>query len=73
MNAMGEKIKDLRVNLGWNMRMLSAASGVDIGTISHAETGRRVTAVTAKKLADAFSKAYGRTILPTDIVDLNIG
>lgn len=72
MVIMGEKLKKLRVDLGWTLRELARQSGVDAVTVSRAEKGLPVQAPTAKAIADAFSRAYGREIKPSDIEDLKI-
>jgi transcriptional regulator with XRE-family HTH domain len=69
---MGETLYQLRVNLGWTQKKLSQQSGVNAVSITNAERGRRITATSAKKIADALSLAYGREIKPLDIEGLNI-
>lgn len=65
-------LKGMRVNLGWSQKRLSLESGIDCGTISRTERGACIGAEKAKKLADAFSRGYGREILPLDIEGLVI-
>jgi DNA-binding XRE family transcriptional regulator len=65
-------LKEYRVNLGWSHNQLAKAAGIARQTVVSAEEGELITAATAKAIADALSKAYGRTINVTDIEGLNI-
>lgn len=65
-------LREYRVNLGWSMYKLAEQAGISHPSAVNAERGRPIKAETAKAIADAFSKAYGKTILPTDIEGLNI-
>ena len=65
-------LKEYRVNLGWSVRQLATAAGIAHGTVASAEAGGVITPATAKAIADALSRAYGRTINVTDIDGLNI-
>lgn len=65
-------LKEYRVNLGWSVNQLATAAGIARRTAVSAEAGEVITAATAKALADALSRAYGRTIKVTDIDGLNI-
>lgn len=65
-------LNDLRINLGWNIQQLATAARVSFNSVKRAEAGERITAATAKAIADALSTAYGREIRPTDIEGLNI-
>lgn len=67
-----QSLYQLRVNLGWTQKMLSKESGVNPVSIMKAEKGGRLTAVSAKKIADAFARAYEREIRPLDIEGLVI-
>jgi len=62
----------LRVNLGWTQKALAQKSGVNAVSVMNAEKGKRITAVSAKKIADALSDAYGCEIRPLDIEGLNV-
>lgn len=65
-------LKQYRVNLGWNVKRLAQESGITRQSASHAENGGFIQAETAKAIADALSKAYGREIRPSDIQGLNV-
>ena len=66
------KLKRLRIDLGWTQKMLAREAGLDPAIVSRAERGINISAPSAKKIADAFSKAYGKAILVGDIEDLNV-
>lgn len=65
-------LKEYRVNLGWSTNQLAREAGIARGSVVSAEAGEVITAATAKAIADALSKAYGRVINVTDIDSLNI-
>jgi transcriptional regulator with XRE-family HTH domain len=65
-------LRELRINLGWSQRELAIAAGLSPSIVKRAEEGAPIHARTAKALADALSKAYGREIRPIDIAGLNI-
>lgn len=65
-------MKRLRIDLGWTQKMLAKESGLDPTIVSRAERGVNISAPSAKKIADAFSRAYGREILVGDIEDLSV-
>ncbi|MBO0782083.1 MAG: helix-turn-helix transcriptional regulator [Ktedonobacteraceae bacterium] len=65
-------LKEFRVELGWNHKKLAEEAGLSRQAISHAESGQRISAITAKALADALSKGYDRQILVREIEGLNI-
>jgi transcriptional regulator with XRE-family HTH domain len=69
---MSETLKKLRLNLGWSFRQLAINAGVDFYSVKRAENGEEIQPRTAKKIADALTKEYGREILVTDIEGLNI-
>ncbi|GLV54316.1 hypothetical protein KDH_11640 [Dictyobacter sp. S3.2.2.5] len=50
--------------------MVENIEGKKTWTISREEKGSSVQALAAKAIADAFSRAYGREIKPSDISDL---
>lgn len=66
------KLKRLRIDLGWTQKMLAKEAGLDPTIVSRAERGVNISAPSAKKIADAFSRAYEREILVGDIEDLNV-
>jgi transcriptional regulator with XRE-family HTH domain len=65
-------LRELRVNLGWSQHQLAIEAGLSPSIVKRAEDGMPIQARTARALADALSKAYGRTIEPIDIAGLNI-
>jgi len=66
-------LKQLRVNLGWSMWQLAENAGISRATVLRAEKAERpISAGNAKKLADALSTGYNRTILVTEIDNLII-
>lgn len=65
-------LKDYRVNLGWTWVEFAKQAGLATVVVRRAERGSPVKATSAKKMADALSKAYEREIKPTDIEGLNI-
>lgn len=67
-----ETLRELRINVGWTVTKLAEESGVTRQAISRAESGTPILADTAKAIADALSKAYGREIKPIDIKELKI-
>jgi len=69
---MKETLYQLRVNLGWTQKALAQKSSMSAVSVMNAEKGKRITAISAKKIADALSEAYGREIKPLDIEGLNV-
>lgn len=65
-------LREYRVNLGWSQRELAIEAGIAPSIVKRAEDGLPIHARTAKALADALSKAYGREIRPIDITGLQI-
>ena len=65
-------LKEYRVELGWNHTRLGQEAGLSRQAIGNAESGQRITAATAKSLADALSRGFGRPIMVRDIEGLNI-
>lgn len=65
-------MKRLRIDLGWTQKMLAKEAGIDPTIVSRAERGINISAPSAKRIADAFSKAYGKEILVGEIEDLNV-
>lgn len=65
-------LREYRVNLGWSWNELAKEAGISPAIVKRAEEGVSVQARTAKAIADALSKAYGREIKPTEIEGLNI-
>jgi transcriptional regulator with XRE-family HTH domain len=65
-------LKQLRVSLGWTVTRLAEESNLARQSVASAEKGGTVQATTAKALADALSKGYGREIMVWQIEGLNI-
>lgn len=65
-------LREYRVNLGWSQNELAREARISASIIKRAEDGDPIQARTAKAIADALSKAYGREIKPTEIEGLNI-
>lgn len=65
-------MREYRVNLGWSQNQLATEAGISPSIVKRAEEGAPVQARTAKALADALSRAYGREIRPIDIDGLQI-
>jgi transcriptional regulator with XRE-family HTH domain len=65
-------LREYRIELGWSINRLAQEAGLSRPTVADAEAGQPIKAETAKMLADALSKAYGRQIMVRDIKGLNI-
>jgi transcriptional regulator with XRE-family HTH domain len=65
-------LREMRLDLGWTVSKLADEAGVTRQVISNAEKGDPIRADTAKAIADALSKAYGREIKSYQIDGLNI-
>jgi len=65
-------LRQLRIELGWNVSKLAGEAGITRQSVAAAERGGLIQADTAKALADALSKAFGRDIKPWQIEGLNI-
>jgi transcriptional regulator with XRE-family HTH domain len=65
-------LREMRLDLGWTVSKLADEAGVTRQVISNAEKGDSIRADTAKAIADALSKAYGREIKSYQIDGLNI-
>ncbi len=65
-------LREMRLDLGWTVSKLAGEAGVTRQVISNAEKGDPIRADTAKAIADALSKAYGREIKSYQIDGLNI-
>ena len=61
-----------RIDLGWTQRRLAQEAGISQPVVKKAEDGDPILPSSAKAIADALSKAYGREIKPSDIEGLNI-
>jgi transcriptional regulator with XRE-family HTH domain len=67
-----QTLREMRLDLGWTVSKLADEAGVTRQVISNAEKGDSIRADTAKAIADALSKAYGREIKSYQIDELNI-
>ena len=65
-------LRELRINLGWTVQKLAEEAGITRQAVSSAEKGTPLRADTAKAIADALSRGYGREIKPLDIDGLRI-
>lgn len=65
-------LREMRLELGWTVKKLSDESGVSRSVINNAEKSHPILANTAKDLADALSRAFGREIKSYEIEGLNI-
>ena len=65
-------LREMRLDLGWTVTKLAEEAGVSRQVIASAEKGDSIRADTAKALADALSRAYGREIKSYAIDRLNI-
>lgn len=65
-------LRQYRLELGWNATQLAKSAGVTRQSVALAERGGFIQADTAKAIAAALSKAYGRDIKSWEIEGLNI-
>lgn len=65
-------LKSLRIELGWSMNRLSKEARVHFQTAKKAEEGEMIPAATAKAIADALSRGYGKPIKVLEIEGLNV-
>jgi DNA-binding XRE family transcriptional regulator len=65
-------LKQFRVRLGWSTNRLATEAGIVREAAANAEKGRPIKAETAKAIADALSRGYGREVDVLEIEDLNI-
>jgi transcriptional regulator with XRE-family HTH domain len=65
-------LREYRIELGWNISKLAEEAGVSRQVVTNAEQGKRIQAETAKALATALSKGYGREIKVLEIEGLHI-
>lgn len=65
-------LKEYRIDLGWSVTRLAQEANIARQSVAGAERGGLIQAETAKAIADALSKAYGREIRPRDIEGLNV-
>ena len=65
-------LKQLRVGLGWTIARMVKETGLARQTIGEAEKKGAVRADSAKAIADALSRGYGKEIQPWDIEGLTV-
>ena len=65
-------LTELRESVPMNIPDLARAARVDPQTIRNAEAGQRISAKTAKAIADALSDVLGQTIRVRDIDGLQV-
>ncbi len=65
-------LRELRLDLGWTVTKLAKEANITRQAIASAEKGSPMRANTAKSMANALSRAYGRDIKPYEIENLNI-
>jgi DNA-binding XRE family transcriptional regulator len=65
-------LTELRESVPMNIPELGKAAGVDAQTIRNAENGQRISVKSARAIAQALSKALGRTIRVQDIESLEV-
>jgi len=65
-------LTELRESVPMNIPELARAAGVDDMTIRNAENGQRISAKSARAIAQALSEALGRTIQVRDIEGLQV-
>ena len=65
-------LTELRESVPVNIPDLARAAGVDAQTIRNAEAGQRISARTAKAIADALGDMLGRAIHVRDIDGLQV-
>ena len=65
-------LREYRIELGWSINRLAQEAGLSRPTVAVAEAGQPIKAETAKALADALSRGYGRQIMVRDIQGLTV-
>ena len=65
-------LREYRIELGWNINKLAEEAGISRQAVANAEKGGQIQAETAKALAVALSRGYGRDIKVLEIEGLNI-
>ncbi len=65
-------LREYRIELGWSINRLAQEAGITRQSAANAEDGNPIKAETAKAIANALSKAYGKEIMVRDIQGLNI-
>jgi len=65
-------LTEMRESVPMNIPELARAAGVDDMTVRNAENGQRISAKSARAIAQALSEALGRTIQVRDIEGLQV-
>ena len=65
-------LREYRIRLGWSINKLAQEAAIVRQAAANAEAGQPIRAETAKALADALSRGYGREIDVLEIQGLNI-
>lgn len=65
-------LRQYRLDLGWTVSKLAEEAQIARQSVAAAERGALIQADTAKAIADALSRAYGREIKSWEIEGLNI-
>jgi transcriptional regulator with XRE-family HTH domain len=65
-------LREYRIRLGWSVNKLAQEAGIARQAAANAEAGQPIRAETAKAIADALSREYGKEIDVFDIKGLNI-
>lgn len=65
-------LREYRIDLGWSQFELANEAGIARSAVVNAESGNSITARSAKAIADALSRAYGREIRVSDLQGLNV-
>jgi transcriptional regulator with XRE-family HTH domain len=65
-------LREYRIRLGWSLNKLAQEAGIARQAAANAEAGQPIRAQTAKALAEALSRGYGREIDVLDIRGLTI-
>lgn len=68
----GYSLVTLCKDLGWTATILAKEAGIAPPTANNALKGLNVKPVSAKKIADALSKAYDAPIRIRDLADLHV-
>ena len=65
-------LREYRIRLGWSINRLAHEAGIARQAAANAEAGQPIRAETAKALAGALSRGYGKEIDVLDIQGLDI-
>lgn len=65
-------LKQLRIGLGWSMKMLAKEAGIARQTVASAENGDAIHPQKAKAIVDALNRGYRKEMLVWEIEGLNV-